>query len=155
MKIYVALHAHALEKEENPQRPISERGRADVAKMSALLKPAGVTFTHAYHSGVLRAEETAVAYAAGLAPGAAVVKIDSLGAEEAPDAAAALIAGLKDSALFAGHTPNLVPLINLLTTGSAGKGIVKLSAGCLICLERADGEPLWKITWHVDPKLLS
>lgn len=51
MRIYLIQHGKPVPEEENPARPLSERGRDDVEHMAWFLKKCGVTFQDVFHSG--------------------------------------------------------------------------------------------------------
>ncbi|MHC4639005.1 MAG: phosphohistidine phosphatase SixA, partial [Planctomycetota bacterium] len=59
MKVYLVRHGAAVSSEANPQRPLSEQGRAGVEKVATFIKPLDLSVEHAWHSGKLRAAQTA------------------------------------------------------------------------------------------------
>ena len=59
MKLYLMQHGKAQTKEENPDRPLTEQGKNDVARIAAFLARAGRELREIWHSGKRRAEETA------------------------------------------------------------------------------------------------
>jgi phosphohistidine phosphatase len=59
MKVYFVRHGEAVSSGVDPQRPLSEQGRADIRKIASFIKPLGITVEHVWHSGKLRAAQTA------------------------------------------------------------------------------------------------
>ena len=59
MKLYLVQHGEAHAKNVDPERPLTERGHGDVARLAAFLSRAGVRVERVIHSGKLRAEQTA------------------------------------------------------------------------------------------------
>ena len=59
MRLYLVQHGEALPKQVDPERPLSERGRSDVARVADFLKGAGIRVTRVAHSGKTRARQTA------------------------------------------------------------------------------------------------
>ena len=60
MRLYLVQHGEAKSKTEDPQRPLTERGREDVARVAAFAASAGLQVGQIRHSGKRRAEETAL-----------------------------------------------------------------------------------------------
>jgi phosphohistidine phosphatase len=59
MKLYLAQHGDSLPEQVNPERPLSERGREDVRRLAEFLGGTGIQVRRVYHSGKLRARQTA------------------------------------------------------------------------------------------------
>ena len=68
MKLYLIQHGEALAKEVDPDRPLSESGKADVQRVARALRDAGVEVQRVMHSGKLRARQTAEILATEIAP---------------------------------------------------------------------------------------
>ncbi|MFQ6047560.1 MAG: histidine phosphatase family protein, partial [Gemmatimonadales bacterium] len=60
MRLYLMQHGEAKSKEENPDRPLTDGGRAEVEAVARLLSDRQlVPHVAAFHSGKTRARETA------------------------------------------------------------------------------------------------
>ena len=59
MRIYLARHGDALSKQQNPERPLSEKGRKQVSHVADVLKQIGASVDRMVHSGKPRALQTA------------------------------------------------------------------------------------------------
>ena len=62
-KLYLVQHGEAKSKAEDPQQPLAEQGREDVAQVVAFAAGAGLQVRQIRHSGKRRAEETALSCA--------------------------------------------------------------------------------------------
>src|SRR5918996_4408968 len=59
MDLYLMQHGQATTDAENPERPLTDAGRAAVQRVAVRARAAGVRVGHCVHSGKLRAEQTA------------------------------------------------------------------------------------------------
>ena len=150
MKLYLVQHGHAVPEEEDPDRPLSEKGRSDIARMAALLGAWGVRVAKIVHSGKTRARQTAeilapalgasdkVEMAAGLTPGDPV----------APWAEG--VAEWSEDCMLVGHQPFMGRLVARLVTGRDNPDVVRYEPGSVVCVERSP-EGVWAITSMVRP----
>lgn len=163
MLLYLVRHAHAVTEEENPVRPLSERGRADAARVAAFLR-AGGAFRPAqvWHSPLVRSRETAQLFLAGLGGEVLLVETPDLLPDDDPDDIAHRLAeypATHDLALV-GHEPHLGALGTLLVRGRKKPVVFALRKGAVVALERDErvhkksGLPRWRVRWHLSPELL-
>jgi len=152
VKLYLVQHGHAVTEEENPERPLSEKGRSDVARMAALLGAWGVRVEKIVHSGKTRARQTAeilapalggsdprkAETAAGLIPGDPVAPWADRVAEWSEDC------------MLVGHQPFMGRLAARLVTGRENPDVVRYEPGSAVCVERSP-EGVWAITSMVRP----
>src|SRR5262249_4860472 len=66
MTIYLMQHAQAVREEIDLQRPLSEEGLAAIGRVAARVAQLGLAIEQVYHSGKLRARQTAEALASAL-----------------------------------------------------------------------------------------
>ncbi len=59
MEIFLIQHAEAKTEEEDPTRPLSDIGVSNIKRVSFYAKKMGVKCDYIYHSGKLRAQQTA------------------------------------------------------------------------------------------------
>ena len=150
MKLYLAQHAEALGKDEDPERPLSDQGRRDVAAIAALAGKAGLRVARVWHSGKLRAAQTAQILAKVMLPRG---KIASIGGINPNDAVEDFIADAdvwQDDTLVVGHLPFMSRLVALLLAGDPARELVRYSPGSIACLERS-GEHGWVLLWMLRP----
>lgn len=153
MKLYLVQHGDALGAEENPERPLSEKGRGDVEKMASFLARSGVRPAHIIHSGKARARETAVLLAQTLGTGGLVEETDApLGPNDATDPLIGLIDGWDEDVLIVGHLPFMGRVASHLLIGRPDVTMVSFEPGAIACLENNSGEQ-WTLAWMIRPSL--
>ncbi len=59
MKLYLVQHGKAESKEADPKRPLTETGHRELKKMLSFLKTLNLKVDSIFHSGKMRAEQTA------------------------------------------------------------------------------------------------
>ncbi len=154
MTLYLVRHAQALSKYEDPQRPLSDQGRADIRKVAAFLGARGmVQVRRILHSGKLRARQTAEALAERLKATGSVSETDGLAPLDDPTVWAGCLADTDEDLMLVGHLPHMSKLAALLITGGADQPVVMFKPGGVVCLER-DDEGRWSLRWMVVPELL-
>ena len=148
MILYLVQHGDAKPEAEDPERPLSHRGRDDVRHLAGLLARAGVHVARIEHSGKRRAQETAELLAAELRPPAGVGTLPGLAPNDPAAPLAAELASCVDDAMLVGHLPHLGRLATLLLAGREEPALVHFTPGTLARLERAAG---WHLAWLVPP----
>jgi phosphohistidine phosphatase len=163
MQLFLVRHAHAVTALEDPRRPLSDRGRADLARLQQFLRGARAFRPKQYwHSPLVRASETAMLLCQGVEPEALLVETDDLLPEDDPLAMAERLAGYpKDHDLaLVGHDPHLSALATLLVRGRERPEAFVLRKGAVLALERTDrvhkqnALPRWRVRWQLAPEVL-
>ena len=158
MRLYLTQHGHAMSKEENPDRPLNELGRKDVARMASFLARSRVSVGRVLHSGKLRAQETALILSDVIGPGRLVeqsVYDISPNADTTPfcDALKGEYRRAND-VMVVGHLPYMGRLVARLVTGNEAEKCVLFEPGTVVCLEPDEETSSWVIQWVVRPSLL-
>jgi phosphohistidine phosphatase len=154
MQLYLVQHGEALPAEVDPERPLSVAGEADVGCIAAFLAGSGVRVARILHSGKRRAEETAEALAAALAPGNAPVSRSGLNPNDSTESLALELAEWQEDTMLVGHLPFMARLASRLVVGREDAGLVAFEPGSVVCLQRID-EHGWTIAWMLRPGLLA
>jgi phosphohistidine phosphatase len=152
MKLYLIQHGEAKSKAEDPQRPLTERGREDVVRVAAFAAGAGLQVGQIRHSGKRRAEETASLLADYLSPTEGVVAVSGLAPRDDVSPVAEALQGETQPVMLVGHLPFLDRLASLLVAGVAECSVVRFRMGGIVCLVREDGN--WAVGWMVTPDLI-
>ena len=76
MTLYLVQHGDALTKQQEAERPLSDKGRSDGERMASHLAGSGVRVDRVYHSGKPRARDTAMLLSQALGPDGVVEEID-------------------------------------------------------------------------------
>ena len=147
-RIYFCQHGLAVDKTDNPQRPLSERGIQQTQAIANTLLKSKVHITQIYHSGKLRAAQTADIIASLLAI-PLVSGIEHL----SPNDNVSLLAQALDhnAALYIGHLPHLEKLVSYLVTGNENSRIIKFQNSAILCLLKE--EMHYQVEWLLIPKL--
>ncbi len=156
MKLYLAQHGDAVPKEVDRLRPLSNRGREDVAHVATFLARAGVCVATVLHSGKRRAEETAELLAESIGPGAAgqVSEVTGINPLDPTEALGLRISEWTTDMLVVGHLPFMALLVSRLLVGDETAATVAFQPGAIVCLEREEDQE-WSIAWMIRPELLS
>ena len=152
MRIYLVQHGDALTKEIDPERPLSEKGRADVTAVGRLLARSGIAAARMVHSGKLRAAQTADLLAGHLAPGTAVETMDGLGPNDPVEPVANELLAMTADIMLVGHLPFMGKLAARLVAGDETLSIAAFVPGTVLCVE-AGGEGDFSIAWMTGPAL--
>ena len=97
MRIYLVQHGEAVPEAENPERPLSDKGRQDVQRLAVLVARSGVCVSRVLHSPKARARDTAVLLSKVLGPNGVVEEVDQgLAPNDTTDAVAGAIAGWEE-----------------------------------------------------------
>jgi phosphohistidine phosphatase len=153
MKLYLVQHGEAVSESKDPARPLSERGRADVAAVAAFLRDRGIRVHEVWHSTKLRARQTAEILAEALAPGKNPLEHQGVAPNDAPEALLDEICAAKGDLLIASHLPILARLASLLITGRDAYVPIFFHQGGVVCLDR-EGMGPYGVEWAVTPALV-
>lgn len=155
MRLYLVQHGDALPKEQDPERPLSEQGRADVASVAHFAQQAGVEVYQIRHSGKRRAQETADILADYLKPNGGVTSLPGLAPQDDVRLIAELLSSETRPLLLVGHLPSMERLAGFLVAGDAQRSVVTFQKGGIVCLEREASTRAWSIQWAITPDLIS
>jgi len=154
MKLYLVQHGEAVPKESNPDRPLTERGMADVQRLAVYLSERNVTASRAVHSGKTRARQTAEAVAAVIAPRASVEAVEGLEPTASAELMATRLVEWTRDTVVVGHQPFLGRLASRLLCGGENGFSVAFVPGSAVCLER-DADGAWHLNWMLRPEFVS
>ncbi len=135
MKIYLVRHGDAVSSNLSPLRPLSAIGQQQVLALAEHLRQKQAAIATIFHSGILRAQQTAELLARTLDV-AAVEKLPGLEPEDAVEILLAFLDTWSEPVLLVGHLPYLPQLIATLT----GDLIQLETAGCA-CLHKKAAIP--------------
>jgi len=129
-------------------RPLSDAGRAAATRLAAEAAGRGVRPDQVWHSGKLRARQTAELFWRACNPLAPFSAARALQPDDPPAWIRDELAGESRSILIVGHMPHLDRLLRLLLQGDPAASTVSTFPlhGC-VALER-DAER-WKEIWRV------
>lgn len=151
MEIYLVQHGEAMSSDEDAHRPLTDVGRSEVAAVAVALKRHGPRVSAIWHSGKLRAKQTAVEFADALEPDDGVQEKAGLGPKDDPERMAEALRGLDVATMVVGHLPHLSRLASLLIVDDRDREVVHFRQGGVVCLART--EEGWRIAWYLTPEL--
>ena len=151
MNLYILQHGEAVPKEIDPERPLSEHGNRDIRILARHMQNMGVQLGNVFHSGKLRAEQSARLIAETLSPEIQPVKTEGLNPNDDPAVIIGDIEQMKENILIASHMPFVSRLCSTLLTGTTDAEFASIP-GTLICLEKADNK--WRLACMLRPDFL-
>ncbi|MFH1624045.1 MAG: phosphohistidine phosphatase SixA [Pseudomonadota bacterium] len=155
MNVYLVQHAEPKREEEDPERPLSERGWSDIRKLAAFVaQHTNVKVTSIMQSGKTRARQTAEVLAEYLNPSEGVKQVDGLEPLADPSTWAGRLAEREEDIVLVGHLPHLGKLSALLLCQDESKRPVDFQMGGVVCLGRVESAT-WSVRWMVIPQILA
>lgn len=115
--LYLVHHADALPPSVDPQRPLSGLGRAHADRLAARAAARGVRPDVIWHSGKLRARQTAEAFWRACNPLAELSAIRGIQPADPPAWIRDQVVRDPRTVMLVGHMPHLPRLLTLLVTG--------------------------------------
>jgi phosphohistidine phosphatase len=152
MDFYLVRHGEAVSETVDPKRPLSEAGREQVSTVADLVVSRGSGPLAIFHSGILRAKQTAEIFAERFGGIAAVKQMSGLLPEDDPFIAKAELETVNSSLMLVGHLPHINRLAALLVNGDENRQAVEFGPATVVCVSR--GVPRWKIVWIIRPEPL-
>jgi phosphohistidine phosphatase len=151
MFLYLVRHAEPKQKEEDPERPLSQKGWADIRKVAAYCSEQfNISTKRIIHSGKLRARQTAEVLSEYLHPPLGTEEIADLNPLDDPKLWEKRLYDMSEDMMLVGHLPHLAKLTSYLLTGDENKEAVLFQAGTIFCLKR-DESNVWSIKWTLNP----
>jgi phosphohistidine phosphatase len=147
--IYLMRHADAVSDEVNPVRPLSPKGREQVARVCAVLqKVPSFAPVEIWHSPLARSRETADLLAKGLGLQVPLILKPGLEPEDDPSNILSVLEGLEGDVAAVGHEPHLGVLASLMVHGPVRSGVYyPFPKAAVLALSR-DGKR-WRSEWLV------
>ena len=144
--IYLVHHADAVGPEVEPQRPLSASGLAHAQALAEKAAAKGVKPAAIWHSGKLRARQTAEPFFSLCNPLAEFSAIRGLQPTDSPMWVNDLLSEEQREVLLVGHMPNLPRLLTILVRGDES-ALLTFPLHGMIALERAGQK--WREAWRL------
>jgi len=141
--VVLVHHGDAVPAEIDTQRPLSTHGRRTIERLAAVARGRGVRPDAVWHSGKLRAKQTAEIVWSACNPLAEFSAIKGLRPEDPPGIVRDHLAGEARVVVLAGHLPQLARLLELLDAGAA-----PFPPHGMVALELV-GDLAWREVWRV------
>ena len=146
MYLFLIHHGEAVGPEIDPRRPLSPAGAAAVERVAARAAAIGAKPDVVWHSGKLRAKQTAEAVWRACNALAAFSATRDLQPDDPPQWFRDRLRGETRDIAVAGHFPHLPRLLALLVTG--GEAGVEFPAHGMVALVSDDEGDTWREIWR-------
>ena len=151
VRVYIAHHGDALAPGDNPLRPLSSAGQRQVESLAREAATRGVKPRVIWHSGKLRARQTAEAYWRTCNPLAELRAMRGLQPDDPPSWMADRLLAEEGEVMVVGHMPHLPRLLRLLVARDPAAGEPDFPVHGLVCVERQ--AEAWAERWRLQPAL--
>lgn len=151
MILYLVRHGDAKNRSEDPSRGLSDNGIEDVKRVAGHLSGLNVSVERIFHSGKLRAMQTAQIMADAIGIDHPITETDGLAPTDDPRIWYERICEMKYDAMLVGHLPYLSILSAMLLSRAKDNGFVEFNTGGVACFERA-ADCRWELKWKTDPE---
>ena len=142
MKIFLLHHADAVGPDVDPQRPLSSKGLAHAAALAIKAKDKGCAPAAIWHSGKLRARQTAEPFLRECQPFAEFKMMRGLLPDDPPGMMVDALSHESRDVMLAGHMPHMADLLRALSPAS-----LPFPLHGLVALERDEhgAKELWRV----------
>jgi phosphohistidine phosphatase len=146
--LYLVHHGDAVGPEVDPRRPLSAAGRAAVERVAAEAAANGARPQVVWHSGKLRAKQTAEEFWRACNALAEFSATRDLQPDDPPQWIRDRLREETRDILIAGHFPHLPRLLALLVTG--GEAGSDFPPHGIVALVTDDGGQTWRELWRIE-----
>ena len=154
MNLYLVQHGKAVAKEVDPDRSLTEQGRAEVERVAAFIEPLSLSVGCLWHSGKTRAAQTARILAEVVKADKGVLQRDGLAPNDDVTNLADELNAANQDIMIVGHLPFLSKLASLLISGSESTNVVAFKNSGVVSIRRSE-QNQWQLSWIATPGLLS
>jgi phosphohistidine phosphatase len=145
VNIYLVRHGEAVSEQQDPQRPLTASGREAVERVARMAEAKNVQVSAIFHSGILRARQTAEILAEALRFASGVQPLSGLRPQDDPAIAKGEIEAAESPIMLVGHLPHLHRLVSLLLSGDADSQVIEFTPATMICCSNDTSR--WEISW--------
>ena len=148
VRLYLVHHGVAVGPEEDARRPLSAVGRAGAARVAAKAAALGAKPDVVWHSGKLRAKQSAQEFWRACNALAEFSASRDLQPDDPPQWMRDRLRGESRDILIAGHFTHLPRLLSLLVTG--GEAGVDFPVNGIVALVTDDEGETWREMWRIE-----
>jgi phosphohistidine phosphatase len=155
MKLYLIQHGEAKSEVEDPERSLTARGEREVMAVSKVAGGLQIKPSKVYHSGKLRAKQTAEIIASGLKISDSFVQpVQGLNPNDDIHPWVERISKEKEDLMLVGHLPFLEKLTSFLLCGNENARSVLFRYGAIVRLDQKEDKG-WAVRWIFTPEMAS
>lgn len=149
MNLYLVQHGQAESKEVNPDRPLTDQGRAETELMAGMAAKIELDAAEIRHSGKTRAEQTAMIFGTALSIPDRVTVASGLGPVDDVELVGDALTEANQSVMLVGHLPFMARLTGYLVEGDPHTAPVEFRNSGIVCL--AHSQAGWQVKWQLLP----
>lgn len=153
MKVYLMRHGDYAEKDSDLHSHLSKAGELQVKRIGDFLLSKDVKIAHFFHSGKLRAQQTAELLAKKIHYKGMIEERSGLHPFDLVSPIASEINQADQDVFYIGHMPFMGKLVAKLVTDNEGYDIIFFKTATLVCLEKIV-DSTWVIKWVVNPEVV-
>jgi phosphohistidine phosphatase len=155
MKLYLIQHGEAKSEAEDPERSLTARGEKEIVDVSKMAGGLQIRPSKIYHSGKLRAKQTAEIIAGALKISDSLVQpVQGLNPNDDIHPWVERISKEKEDLMLVGHLPFLEKLTSLLLCGDENARLVLFRYGAIVCFDQKEDKG-WAVRWILTPEMAS
>ena len=143
-------HGEAVSADLDTRRPLSPAGRKEVERLAAAAARRGARPVVVWHSGKLRARQTAEAFWRACNPLAEMAATRDLQPDDPPNWIRDRLAGESRDILIAGHFPHLQRLLGLILGGSESGA--EFPPHGVVALASPEENDQWREIWRLEAR---
>jgi phosphohistidine phosphatase len=153
INIYLLQHAETMSKEQNHERPLTERGRQQIASVAQILEKMSIQVDQIRHSGKTRTQQTAAILGETLLSNGGPMAVSGLKpmGEVAP--VAEQLEHESKAVMLVGHLPFMERTAGFLLTKDADRPVVRFTNAAIVCLTKAKNR--CQVSWILTPQIAS
>ncbi len=151
MKLFLVRHGEAVSSNVDPERPLSEAGKAVVSKVGRHLKGLGIQVEEIRYSTKARARDTAKIIASKIAPGMVPAETPGLKPNDPVEPVAEELEQEQKDIMIVGHLPFLPTLAARLLGESKPPEPIGFPTAGVVALVRND-EGVWSAEYQIRPE---
>ena len=152
MRLYLVQHGEAVEKDVDPDRPLSDQGREDIVRLARWLSDRGIEVALVLHSGKTRARQTAELLGGLLKDNGEIRQQDGLAPNDSPETFLDAMRKCDDDVLVASHLPFVGRVLALAICGDSEHSVAEYQPGTVACIEH-DSKGNWSICLFMRPRI--
>ena len=150
MVVYLVHHGDAVGPDVDPRRPLSEQGRERVVHLAAEAAARGAHPAVVWHSGKLRARQTAEAYWRACNALATFSAMRDLQPDDPPEWIRDRLRGETRDILIAGHYPHLPRLLTLMVSTDHRTDVRSFPQHGVVAVQTDDEGKTWREIWRIE-----
>ncbi len=153
MKLYLIQHGEAKSEAEDPERSLTEEGEREVRNVSKATTDLNIRPSEIYHSGKLRAKQTAEIIAGVLETHHLPVQsVQGLNPNDDIHPWIEQISKEREDLMIVGHLPFLEKLASFLLSGNEKTKSVLFRYGAIVCFDQKEDKG-WEVRWILTPEM--